>query len=137
MVDVLLFDGATNQSAKYQWVPPKQWDGGTITFVPYWVADNGTAAQTVIFRLSGVAVSDNNTSDAAFGTAQSSSDAFISTTVRHIGPTSAAITVAGSPADADMIDLNLDRNAASDTHAGEVALLGFVLLYTTNAGRDN
>jgi hypothetical protein len=129
------FDQTTQEFAVAKWVPPKRWNLGTLTFVPYWTAAAGTAAQTVIFQLEAVAIRNDDPLDAAYGTAQSSSDALIATGDCHIGPESSAITPAGTLAAADFLWLRIKRDMA-DTLAADAKLLGIMLFFTANAGND-
>ena len=55
-------------------------------------------AGTVSWNLKAVAVSDDDPIDVAYGTFQESEDTFILAEDEHIGPESAAITIAGTPA---------------------------------------
>ena len=52
--------------------------------------------------------------------------------------TSSAMTIAGSPADADLTFFQVYRDAAdgSDTFTGDARLLGIKLYFTTDAAND-
>lgn len=137
MEDSLAFDQTTQEFATWDWTPPKRWNGGTVTFVPYWRPPSGTlTSQTVQFGFSGVAISNDDAADAAPGTAQTSSDTWIAATDLHIGPATSAITIAGTPADADMIRFKISRNVASDDLAGDARLQGVMLRWTNEANND-
>lgn len=128
------FTSANNKIAYFNVAMPKSWNLGTITFIPYWVASAGTAAQTCTWSLNAVGISDNDTFDSAPGTAQTSADSFISTSVLHVGPESAAITVAGTLAAGDLVEFKISRTAGTLT--GDGKLVGIKILYTTNAADD-
>lgn len=127
----LPFAGSTtNEVAKFNWVPPENWDvdDRTIKIKPYWTADAG--AGTVEFEFSGVAISNDDPMDAAFGTAQASLDTFIAANDLHVGPITSAITIGGTPADADWVQIKILRDQVNDTKTEDAKLLGFILQYS-------
>lgn len=128
------FDTTTAEAIFFIWYPPKRWNLGTITFQPYWTAEGGTG--TVEFELSGRAASNDDALDQAMGTAQPSADTLIAANDLHIGPVSAAITIAGTPADGDAIILKITRDVANDTLAQDAQFLGAKIFYTTDQGND-
>ncbi len=132
------FDASTNEFAQFTWAPPKSWDNGTVTFEAIWTTAGGTAAQTVLWGLQGVAISDDDVIDAAFGTGIEVSDAMIATTDQHRTAESAAVTIAGTPATGDNVVFQVYRNAAAggDTLTVDARLIGIRLNYTTNVGND-
>jgi hypothetical protein len=134
-ISVLAFNSTANSFAQFTIGMPKSWDEGTITFVPYWTAVSGTATNTVIWGLQGLAVSNDDTLNGTFGTAQTSSDAYIAANDLHIGPTSAAITIGGTPAENDLVSFQIYRDVA-DTLAADAYLIGIKVLYTTDAATD-
>jgi len=129
------FDQTAAEYVHFNWAPPKRWDRGTVAFIPYWTADAGSATQTCIFTLAGVAISNDDTTNATFGTPQSSSDALIIAGDLHVGPESSAITIDGSPAEADLVVFQLARNVA-DTLAADARLIGIKLIWSANADND-
>jgi hypothetical protein len=129
------FDQTSTEYAHFSIAFPKSWNEGTVSFQPYWTADAGSAAQTVIFALAGIARSDGDALNSSVGTAQTSSDAFVLAGNLHVGPESAAITITGSPAEGDLINFELSRDT-TDTLAADARLLGIKLFYTLNAGTD-
>ena len=134
-------DSASDSRAVFNWIPPKNWDNGTIKVKPYWTAQDGTSTFTgnAVFGIDAVAVSDNDALNATFGTAITSTDAFILTDDLHVAPQTAAITVGGTPADADFVQIRIFRDASADTlSAGSnVELIGFVLEYTQDASTSS
>lgn len=137
MNKVLDFDTTTQEFAQFTIAFPKNWNEGTVTFIPYWTAASGSGG--VVFGLAGVAVSNDDVIDAAFGTAQTSTDTLIATTDVHVGPESSAITIAGTPAEGDIVYFQINRTVAdaSDTLAADARLIGIKLIYTTNANTDD
>lgn len=135
-LDGLAFDASTDELAQVRIAMPKSWNEGTITFVPYWRAASGTG--DVVWGLRGVAASNDDLLDVAFGTAQTSTDTLIATTDLHRGPTSSAITIAGTPAAEDLVWLEVyrDANDAGDTLAADAVLIGIMVYMTINASTD-
>lgn len=130
------FDTTTQEFTQFDVAPPKSWDLGTITYVPYWTATGGTSTQTVVFALQGVAISNDDPLDASFGTEQTSSDTLIAAGDVHVGPESSAITIGGTPAAGDLVFFQLKRNVSSDDLSVDAKLLGLKIHFTTNAQTD-
>ncbi len=135
MVKTLAFDATTSESAQFTVGMPKKWDEGTVTFVPYWMHAATDTNFGVVWALSGVAVSNFDTLDVAFGTAANSADAGGTTSDLYIGPESSAFTIGGTPAEIDMVNFKIARLPAdgSDTMAIDALLLAVKVFYTTNA----
>lgn len=132
-VDVLYFDSTAQEFAQFKISMPRNWNNGTITAKFHWMAPSGTG--TVVWGISGVALSDGDALSTAFGTRQSVSDAIGATeTIRSTSYTS-AITIAGSPADADIIILQVDRDPTdgSDNFNADAGLIGVTITITTDA----
>jgi hypothetical protein len=134
---VLDFDTTTQEFAQFTIAFPKGWNEGTVTFIPYWTAASGTGGVT--WGLAGVAVSDDDVIDVAFGTAQTSADTLIATTDVHVGPESSAITIAGTPAVGDIVYFQVNRTVAdaNDTLAADARLIGIKLIYTIDTVIDD
>jgi hypothetical protein len=112
---------------------PKGWNESTVTFQPVWTAASGSG--TVIWELRAVALSDDDAIDTAFGTGQTSTDTLLTALDVHIGPESAAITIAGSPAEGDLVVFQVRRDV-SDTLGVDAKLIAIRLFVTTNAAND-
>lgn len=136
MTKSLDFDQTTQEFAQFAVRFPKSWNEGTVTFAPIWSAASGSGG--VVWALQGVALSDDDALDTAYGTEQTSTDTLIATGDVHVGPTSAAITIAGTPAAGDWVSFQLKRNVSdgSDTLSGDARLIGLVLFFTTDAQDD-
>lgn len=134
MLTTLDFDTTTEELASYMWFPPKRWDLGTITFIPVWTAASGSG--TVEWKLSAVALSNDDPIDTATGTGQVSNDTLLSALDVHVGPASSAITIAGTPAAADTVMLTISRNVSNDNLGVDAKLIGLRLIWTSNANTD-
>ncbi len=130
------FDTSTQEFACFSVRMPKSWNEGTVTFAPYWTAASGSGG--VVWALQGVALSDDDAINTAYGTEQTSTDTLITAADLHVGPTSSAITIAGSPAAADLTFFRIKRNVSdgSDTLGVDARLLGVVIFFTTDASDD-
>ena len=137
MVRTLDFDTTTQEFAQFSVWMPKSWNLGTVTFQPTF-SQLTTAAGGVVFGLAGVAVSDGDTMDAAFGTAQTSTKTAGTLNTEYQGPESSAITIAGTPVAGDRVIFQVNRTVAdgSDTLAQDARLHGIRLFFTTNAVTD-
>ncbi len=138
MFITLDFDSVTSESAQFSMPMPDSWNEGTITFRPVWSHPATATNFGVVWELSAVAVSDDDTGDVAFGTGQTSTDTGGTTDDIYIGPESSAITVAGSPAEGDFVMFKISRLPAngSDTMAVDARLHGIKLFINTDEGND-
>lgn len=138
-LNVLDFDQSTEENAQFTIAFPKRWNEGTVTFQPFFTA-NSTNTGNCIWGLKAVAVSDNDAIDAVFGTAQTVTKAHSGTANDlDVGSESSAITIAGSPAEGDVVYFNIFRKAADagDTLTADARLIGIKLHFTTNANTDS
>lgn len=136
MLSTMDFDQTTAEAAQFSLPMPKSWNEGTFTFVPYWTAASGTG--DVMWSMAGVALSNDDLLDTAFGTVQTSTDTLIATTDLMIGPESSAITIAGTPAANDMVFFQIARvpGDAADTLNADAKLLGVRIRITIDAATD-
>ncbi|RVD39057.1 DUF2793 domain-containing protein [Mesorhizobium sp. M4A.F.Ca.ET.020.02.1.1] len=139
MVSTLDFDASTQEFAQFDIAMPKSWNEGTITFIPYWSHASTTTNFGVVWGLDAVAISDDDTLDVAFGTAQTSTDTGGTTNDLYVGPESSAITVSGSPSAGDLVQFRIHRNPSdgSDTMAIDARLHGVKVLYVIDALKDD
>lgn len=133
-VQGLAFDQTTQEFAQFQIILPRKWNIGTVTAVPYWTAIAGSG--TVQFGISGGAYANDDALTVALGTPQTSDDTLIATNDLHTGPETSAITLSGTPADADFLVFQVSRNPASDTLSGDAILLGISIRITVEAAKD-
>lgn len=138
MFKTLDFDTTTQEFSQFEVWFPKSWNLGTVTFQPMWSHASTTTNFGVAFGLAGVARSDGDAGDVAFGTAQTSVDTGGTTDTIYLGPESSAITIAGTPAAGDSVQFQINRTVADagDTMAIDARLHGIRLFFTTNASTD-
>lgn len=138
MLKTLDFDATTQEIAQYHWVPPKRWDRGTIAVRFRWKHAATATNFGVAWDCAGVAFSDDDAADTAFGTAIQVTDTGGTTNDIYITAETAAVTIAGSPAEADSVWLRFRRVPAdgADTLAIDAGLLGVELYYNINANTD-
>ena len=135
---VLDYDASTAEYAQFAIAMPKSWNLGTVTFQYFWAPSN-TNTGNCIMGLQGVSVSNDDTADVVFGTAQEVTDAGGGAVEDVlVSSVSSAMTIAGTPADDDLTFFQLYRDAAdgSDTFTGDARLMGIKLFYTTDAAND-
>lgn len=138
MVDGLLFDAATSESAQAAIQMPKGWDGSAIVAQFIWTHPATTTNFGVMWGIAAVALADGDALDSAFGTAVEVSDTGGTTDDCYISPESGAVTVAGSPGAEELVIFKVYRDPAdgSDTMAVDAKLLGVKIHYTTDAETD-
>lgn len=138
MFKTLDFDTTTQEFAQFEVFFPKSWNLSTVTFRALWSHAATATNFGVVWGLAGVARSDNEAGDVAFGTAQTSTDTGGTTNNIYVSPESSAITIAGTPASGDSVQFQLNRTVADagDTMAIDARLHGIQLFYTTNAATD-
>lgn len=137
-MQVLDFDASADEHAQFQIGMPKSWNEGTITFQVYWTS-TATDTDGVTWGLQGVACSDSDTIDVAYGTAVTVDDANLSAAEDLcVSAESGAVTIAGSPAAGDMSFFRIFRDVSdsNDTAAEDARLIGVKLFITTDAGND-
>lgn len=136
-IQTLDFDHTTQEFAQFAVLMPKRWDRGTVTFAPVW-SHAAAATFGVVWELQAVAVSNDDAIAVAYGTAVGSTDTGGTTNDVYIGPESAAITVAGSPAVGDVVFFRLARAPlnGSDTLNVDARLHGIELYFNCAAEND-
>jgi hypothetical protein len=138
-MDVLDFDASSDEHAQFSVAFPKSWNAGTITFQVYWTT-TATDTDGVSWGLQGVAVSDNDTIDVAYGTAVVVDDAALSAAEDLcVTAESGAVTIAGSPADNDIVYFRIFRDVSdsNDTAAEDARLIGVKIFFTTDLANDS
>ena len=140
MLKSLDFDASTIEYAQFQIRMPKSWDEGTVTAAMTWTHGATTTNFNVSWGIQGVALSNDDAADTAFGTAIYSNDTGGTTNDIYISPTTTAITIAGTPAAEDWVVFQVLRKAddgTNDTLAVDAKLLGVTLYYTVAASTDS
>lgn len=132
------FDASTPEYAQFSVAMPKSWNEGTVTFKPIWSHPATATNFGVVWSLQAVAVSNDDTIGAAFGTAATVADTGGTTDDLYLGNESSAITIAGTPAAEDVAFFRVSRvtGDGSDTMAVDARLHGIVLFISTDAGTD-
>lgn len=129
-IQSLDFDQTTSEYAQFTISLPRNWNNGTVTAKFYWTAASGSG--TVTWGIQGGAYSNDDALTVALGTAQTVTDTLIATNDLHISDPTSAITLAGTPADADFLAFQIYRDI-SDTLSADAKLLGVVITLTTDA----
>lgn len=130
------FDTATQEFAGFVIPMPKSWNEGTVTFVAVWTAASGSGG--VAWALQGLACSDDDAIDTAYGTEQVVTDTLLTAGDVHRTAESAAVTIAGTPAASDTAFFRVKRVPAngSDTLGVDARLIAVELYMTTDAATD-
>tara|TARA_R110000803_G_scaffold210684_1_gene283161 strand:- start:1942 stop:2355 length:414 start_codon:yes stop_codon:yes gene_type:complete len=136
MIHTLDFATGTEEGAGIHHAMADKWNKGTVTAKFHWTAANGSGG--VAWSLAGVCVSNDDPLDVALGTAVAVVDTFIANNDHHVSSATGAITIAGSPADDDLLYLEVRRVVANggDTLNVDAKLLGVTLYFTTDAAVD-
>ena len=137
-MQVLDFDATADEHAQFQVSFPKSWNEGTVTFQAYWTT-TATDTDGVAWGLQGVAVSDNDTIDVAYGTAIIvTDDALGAAEDLMVTAESSAITIAGTPAVGDLCFFRVYRDVsdANDDMAEDARLIGVKVFFTTDGIND-
>lgn len=132
------FSASTDQKIQTMIAMPKSWNESTVTAQVLW-KDGATAGTgDVIWGVRALSVSNDDALDASFGTAQTVTDTFIASGDLHVSPTTSAITAAGTPAEGDLliVEVYRDADAGGDTYTQLARFVGLRLFYTVNAGDD-
>ncbi len=129
MVRTANFDATTSQSVQFWHTFEEGWNAGTVTFKAITTNQSGLAAETIKLDLAGRSYADSDVIDQTFGTLQQVADTFTTQNDINISPFSSAITIGGTPADAQPIVFKLSRDI-SDTMTGDVEVIGITIRYT-------
>ena len=133
---VLDFDPSSDENAQFSVAFPKSWNEGVITFRAFFTV-SGTNSGTVSWALSGVSMGDNDTIDAAFGTAVAPTAKAHSGTSNDINITaeSGNITISNAAVD-EYVFFNIMRDVSADNQSGDARLIGIQIFFTTDAAND-
>jgi hypothetical protein len=139
MLKTLDFDSATAEFAQFAVRMPKSWNLGTVSASFVWSHAATTTNFGVTWGIQGVAVSNDDALDVAFGTAVYVDDTGGTTNDLYTTAATASVTIAGTPAAEDYVVFQVQRNPADtdDTMAIDARLHGVMLYYTTNAPTDD
>lgn len=129
-VKVFDFDASSDEFVQFAVPSPKFWDAGTVTAEFYWTAASGSG--DVIWGIQGLALSNDDALDTAFGTAQTVTDTLITANDVHVTSATSAVTIAGSPVAGDWVTFQIyrDANAGGDTLGVDARLIGVRIQFT-------
>ena len=136
MLRTLDFDAGTAEYAQFAVTMPKSWNEGTIKVQFIW--SNAAGTGNVIWGCQAVAISNDDVLDAAFGTAQTVTDAVTAAGDLMKSDETGAITVGGTPVAGDTVVLQFYRDAAAggDTFATDARLHGVLVFFDSDAPND-
>lgn len=123
-------DGSTT-AAECQIAMPSDWNAGTVTAVFYWAADS-SSTNSVTWDCAGLALTDSDALDTAYGTAVEVTDANNAQLDLNISAATAAITVSNTPAASDLVMYRIRRvgGGGSDNLAATARLIGVMITFT-------
>lgn len=136
IVPVFDFDTSTQEFVAIAIPSPHFWDASTITVQFIWTAASGSGG--VAWAAQGVAFSDDDALDAAYGTEQVATDTLITAVDDHHTAFTSVITIAGTPVAGDLVCLRFKRVPAdaADTLAVDARLIGVKLRFTISQYSD-
>jgi hypothetical protein len=131
-IQTLDFDPNSQEYAQWTMVLPRNWNNGTVTATVYWTASSGSG--DVVWGISGAAYSNDDILTGTLGSEITVTDTLLSANDVHISSTSSAITLSGTPQDADFLAFQITRVAANggDTLSSDAKLLGVKITITTD-----
>jgi hypothetical protein len=141
-MQVLDFDSVADEHAQFQVAFSNSWNLGTVTAQFFWTHAGGQTAglDGVAFGIQGVAVSDDDTIDVAYGTAvvMTAKDGATAEDL-YVSAETSAITIAGTPVDGDVCYFRVFRDVsdAGDDLDIDARLVGVKLYYTLDKARDD
>lgn len=115
---------------------PGNWDG-TLTYRVTWTAIS-SGSGVVTWGLKGISYADSDVIDTAYGTEVEVDDTLTTLGDIMISPESAAVTLAGSPAGGEHIQLKFSHvgTAGNDTFTGVARMMSVRITYGTNKYSD-
>lgn len=137
--ETLAFDGTSRTHAQIELPLPKSYNGSTIKYRVHWECSGATTGDAV-FGLQGASLADNETIDAAYGTAIEVTDSHNGAGKRMVTAWSSVVTFSGTPAGGEAVSLQFYRKAddSADTINGiDVQVVAIELLITVNAADDS
>ena len=130
--DYLAFDKDTIEYGYFNAPMPQDYTGGVIYANFKWLHPATTTNFKVSWGIQGVSFSDDDTLDAAQGTAIYANDTGGTTSDFYVSPTTSAVTIAGTPVAGDLVNFRVSRkadDATNDTLAVDAYMLGVMLWY--------
>lgn len=131
------FDASTDEYACFNIPAPDYWDLGTVTAQFYWTAASGATSNTVVYGMQGLALSNDDAIDTAYGTAvNATADNFIAASDVHVTAATGAITIAGTPAKGDMLFFRVLRDVSEDDLPADAKLIGVKVKFSVSQFSD-
>jgi len=132
---VLAFPVAADSFAQFSLAFPKSYNLGTVTYQVFWA---GIAATTNCnWTVQAVAISNDTSIDATYGTAVAVTDAAQGAVEElNVSAVSGALTIGGSVADDDLCVFRIGRDVSAGGMNGDAQLLGIKLFFTTDLAND-
>ncbi|MBV6446321.1 MAG: hypothetical protein IFNCLDLE_02613 [Ignavibacteriaceae bacterium] len=126
----LAFDKATEEYAWTLFDMPDYWDGGAIQVQFKWTTTAATG--DVVWGVKGIAFDNDSAIDQAYGTPQVVTDSVLAAADIHESAFTANLTLAGSPAGGNMVQLKIYRKAAdaADTLDADARLISVRIKFT-------
>jgi hypothetical protein len=132
MLDYFAFDTSTTEKVQFKVVMPAQWDAGVVRAKFYWKSSN-TDNGDVAWKIQAVAHADSGVLDTAFGTAVSvhtADDVGLGVdNDLHITNSTTDMTIAGSPAEGELVLFQVYRDVSADNYNADAHLLGVNIQY--------
>jgi hypothetical protein len=124
------FDQDTDEFAQWTVWMPDDWNGGTLTAQIAWTAQSGSG--NVIWGVQGRVYANDDALDTTWGTAQTVTDTLLAAGDMHYSDLTAAITLAGSPAAGQIVQVRVyrDANAGGDDLNADAQLIAVKIRYT-------
>lgn len=131
------FGAGIDESIDFIWQPPKRWNRGTVTVMINYTTE-ATDADGVVWGVKAVALSDGEFFAQDYGTSVTVADTLQSGAGMLLNATTPALTIGGSPLDADKILFRIFRTPtnASDTASEDMILLNAKIFWTSDALND-
>lgn len=134
------FSTAADEHAQFGFLAPVSWNEGTVTFNASYTHAGGQTGglDGVAWFLQGLAVSNSESADQAYGTAVVVTNDDATAEDVHTTSESAAITLAGTPAAQDYLFFRVGRDVSdgADDLDIDARLIGITLFLTFEAKND-
>jgi hypothetical protein len=138
-IDYMAFDKATEEYVDFKVVMPEQYNNGTVKVKFYWKPSDAEASVSVIWGIKAYAATDSDLlkpGSGVWGTAVEIEDESLNTDDDlHISAATAAMTIAGTPAEGKLVFFRVYRKAAdgTDDYDADAHLLGVNIQYVESS----
>ncbi|MEE8607219.1 MAG: hypothetical protein V3S55_06435 [Nitrospiraceae bacterium] len=134
------FSTAADEHCQFGFSAPKSWNESTVTFQAVYTHNGGQTGglDGVAWFLQGLAVSNSESADQAYGTAVVVTNDDATAEDVHTTSVSGNVTLAGTPAEEDYLFFRVGRDVSdgADDLDIDAGLMGVILFFTTNVGND-